>query len=257
MVATGANVGVTRATLASKAKTTSHEPASKEPTGTKRKREALLEVTTKVTNHRNLAAGGSTTSKTEGKQSVAAAGAKIKTNVKPPLGRTGRLPSSVAVGKRERLVRAGSESATSTKTDAESISTFESKTSIDRSGSEVADERMEVDEPQAKLARVPEGDEEVERISKRRHTDDERVEDSQAEADKIAADLQATELSPIQLWDDLDAGDWDDPLMVSEYVTEVCDYLKEIEVRWFPFVHLVEFLQQSLTRWPLCRGPII
>jgi G2/mitotic-specific cyclin 1/2 len=91
------------------------------------------------------------------------------------------------------------------------------------------------------LARVPEGDEEVERISKRRHTDDERVEDSQAEADKIAADLQATELSPIQLWDDLDAGDWDDPLMVSEYVTEVCDYLKEIEVRWFPFVHLVEF----------------
>jgi G2/mitotic-specific cyclin 2 len=34
-------------------------------------------------------------------------------------------------------------------------------------------------------------------------------------------------------WVDLDAGDEDDPLMVSCYVTEVYDYLREIEVRTF------------------------
>ena len=32
-------------------------------------------------------------------------------------------------------------------------------------------------------------------------------------------------------WEDLDAGDEDDPLMVSEYVNEVYDYLLELEVR--------------------------
>lgn len=32
-------------------------------------------------------------------------------------------------------------------------------------------------------------------------------------------------------WEDLDAGDEDDPLMVSEYVNEVYDYLLQLEVR--------------------------
>ena len=31
-------------------------------------------------------------------------------------------------------------------------------------------------------------------------------------------------------WDDLDAEDADDPLMVSEYVVEIFEYLKEVEV---------------------------
>jgi len=37
-------------------------------------------------------------------------------------------------------------------------------------------------------------------------------------------------------WEDLDAEDADDPMMVSEYVNEIFDYLKVIEVRllWFP-----------------------
>lgn len=33
-------------------------------------------------------------------------------------------------------------------------------------------------------------------------------------------------------WEDLDAGDEDDPLMVTEYVTEVYDYMRQLEVRW-------------------------
>jgi hypothetical protein len=37
----------------------------------------------------------------------------------------------------------------------------------------------------------------------------------------------------VQDWDDLDAGDEEDPLMVTEYVHEVYDYLREVEVRPF------------------------
>ena len=33
-------------------------------------------------------------------------------------------------------------------------------------------------------------------------------------------------------WEDLDAEDADDPMMVSEYVTEIFDYLKVVEVRF-------------------------
>lgn len=33
-------------------------------------------------------------------------------------------------------------------------------------------------------------------------------------------------------WEDLDVGDEEDPLMVSTYVVEVYDYLRELEVRW-------------------------
>lgn len=65
---------------------------------------------------------------------------------------------------------------------------------------------------------------------------------SQAEADKIAADLTAIEEEPeekVRRWDDLDEGDWDDPTMVSEYVAEVCVYLKEVEVRVFRLVRIL------------------
>jgi G2/mitotic-specific cyclin 1/2 len=34
-------------------------------------------------------------------------------------------------------------------------------------------------------------------------------------------------------WEDLDAEDADDPMMVSEYVIEIFDYLKVVEVRFF------------------------
>jgi len=48
---------------------------------------------------------------------------------------------------------------------------------------------------------------------------------------KVAAQLEAEPLSPnVQLWDDLDAEDFDDPVMVSKYVADVCVYLKELEV---------------------------
>ena len=58
------------------------------------------------------------------------------------------------------------------------------------------------------------------------------------------------------LWDDLDAEDADDPLMVSEYVVEIFEYLKEIEVR--PFVSAFLWVSGVLTRASrrrTCRTP--
>ncbi|KJA18759.1 hypothetical protein HYPSUDRAFT_1097415 [Hypholoma sublateritium FD-334 SS-4] len=85
-------------------------------------------------------------------------------------------------------------------------------------------------------------EEEAIRALKRRHTDEKPVihakfiDDSQVEVDVVAKQLQAIEPSPPgeQLWDDLDAEDWDDPFMVSEYVADVCVYLKEIELATLP-----------------------
>lgn len=41
----------------------------------------------------------------------------------------------------------------------------------------------------------------------------------------------------VQPWDDLDAEDWDDPSMVSEYVVDICAYWKECEVCLESFPH--------------------
>jgi hypothetical protein len=93
-------------------------------------------------------------------------------------------------------------------------------------------------------------DAEAERVFKKRHTEppvEKNLDESQIDVERIAADLENIEPEPEpeveveepvpivvdekpQLWDDLDANDWDDPVMVSEYVAEVCVYLKEVEV---------------------------
>ncbi|KAK0480914.1 nime/cyclinb [Armillaria novae-zelandiae] len=57
--------------------------------------------------------------------------------------------------------------------------------------------------------------------------------DSQVEAERVAADLEDL-AEDDEDWDDLDADDDDDPLMVSEYVIEVCQYMKEVEARTLP-----------------------
>jgi G2/mitotic-specific cyclin 2 len=62
-----------------------------------------------------------------------------------------------------------------------------------------------------------------------------RVEEAEA-AEKITAEIEAyaneDEADPERsAWDDLDADDIDDPLMVSEYVVDIFQYLKQVEVR--------------------------
>ncbi|KAF8999074.1 cyclin-like protein [Cyathus striatus] len=104
---------------------------------------------------------------------------------------------------------------------------------------------------------MQEAAEELERASKRRHTELARlaiegslIDQSQLDADKIAAELVNLETevdtAGLQSWDDLDADDWDDPLMVSEYVTEVCEYWKEIEVVTMPSSDYMKY-QNELT----------
>jgi len=110
--------------------------------------------------------------------------------------------------------------------------------------------KMQIDTPKDRA------DDEEERASKRRNTEERPplrittnataapipaptkplaavtiVDSSHADAEQVAFELQKVEESTeVQLWDDLDAEDWDDPVMVSEYVVDVCVYLKEIEV---------------------------
>lgn len=220
--ATSSTRGTTGPTIASKAKTVAKDVTAKDTTGTKRKREALSEVTTLVTNNNTL----------KGKETVAGAGVgtKAKAVVKPSGSKTVRVPLATVATRRERPARVGSESTTvSTKTDTESI--LDSRTGS--SYSLVGDVKMDVDVPLPSLEEEMVKDDEAGRVFKRRHKDILKpiADISQVEADKVAAELQAAETPPdIQLWDDLDADDWDDPLMVSEYVVDVCEYLKEIEV---------------------------
>ncbi|KAF8753675.1 A B D E cyclin [Rhizoctonia solani] len=50
----------------------------------------------------------------------------------------------------------------------------------------------------------------------------------------VAKDGETTGLGTKQRWDDLDAEDADDPTMVAEYVAEIFEYMKELEVRTMP-----------------------
>ncbi|KAG8691367.1 G2/mitotic-specific cyclin [Ceratobasidium sp. 423] len=50
----------------------------------------------------------------------------------------------------------------------------------------------------------------------------------------LQKDNEPTGLGTKQRWDDLDAEDADDPTMVAEYVAEIFEYMKELEVRTMP-----------------------
>ncbi|EGO03573.1 hypothetical protein SERLA73DRAFT_165237 [Serpula lacrymans var. lacrymans S7.3] len=79
----------------------------------------------------------------------------------------------------------------------------------------------------------------------------------QQEAEEVAAALEAyadsePEADPYgDQWDDLDAEDADDPLMVSEYVIEIFNYMKEIELTTMPNPNYME--SQKELAWKM-RG---
>jgi G2/mitotic-specific cyclin 1/2 len=57
-------------------------------------------------------------------------------------------------------------------------------------------------------------------------------------------------------YNDLDAEDWNDPTMVSEYVVEIFEYMAKLEVRSLPLanymekqVHLTNFMRDELVDW--------
>jgi G2/mitotic-specific cyclin 2 len=63
-----------------------------------------------------------------------------------------------------------------------------------------------------------------------------RVAPARRRADEVSAEQevprkkQKVEAAPKPDWDDLDAADANDPLMVSDYVVEIFNYLRELEV---------------------------
>jgi len=101
-------------------------------------------------------------------------------------------------------------------------------------------------------------EEESRRVVKKRRTSSDLPEEAQIVAhippeveDPVAHPKRSTtpEADPDgDQWDDLDAEDADDPLMVSDYVTEIFAYLKEVEVSGLstiPFYHLSQVFQKT------------
>ncbi|KAH0581904.1 hypothetical protein H2248_011582 [Termitomyces sp. 'cryptogamus'] len=192
----------------------------------KRKREVLVEVTGVSNNNRKPKDIGKGKEKEKEKEEVGEKGVSAKPK---PFGKIVNRPNPAAATHRSlRSV---------------SYSTIVNHSAIDStSTAQVA--RPTVFPRKTSLRVIDEA--ENSRAAKRRHTEEStrRIEDdSQAEADKIAAELvdidheveaEVDATREKQEWDDLDAGDWDDPMMVSEYVTEVCVYLKEVEIQTRP-----------------------
>ncbi|KIM42303.1 hypothetical protein M413DRAFT_444730 [Hebeloma cylindrosporum] len=229
----------TASTAASKAKSITSD-STKEEAGVKRKREVLVEVTGLVTNNKAKSAD------VKGKE-----GGKLKEAVAKPKAVATSTRRFIGGAALRRIPRATSESTTVSKTDTEA--TADSKSSVDH-----ASEKMEIDQV---LPPTKEEDEESQRVFKRRHTEEKPViaaevlDDSQAEADKVAAQLEVEPSSSnAQLWDDLDEEDFDDPVMVSEYVVDVCTYLKEIELATMPNPDYME--EQNEITWEN-RGTLI
>jgi G2/mitotic-specific cyclin 1/2 len=91
---------------------------------------------------------------------------------------------------------------------------------------------LEVDQPAHKKRRTssvpPEEDPQALEVARAQAEEDEHNARLAAE---MAAFAEEEEADPeASAWDDLDADDSDDPLMVNEYVHDIFQYLKEVEV---------------------------
>ena len=252
----------TAPTAASKAKALAPEA---ETSAGKRKREVLVEVTGLVTNNKTKGKGSSTTAKgkelatAKGKELATAKGKEKETEVakKPAVSKVVRArPAAAAASGIAKHVRGASVSTTaSSKTTGTEESSGTERVVLRRAATKNVPSTSSFAakaETQTRTTAAAKGKtllkhevddvEEGHRVFKRRHVDipEEPIQqdESQIEADRIAAELIEADAKavpefkeePIELWDDLDAGDWDDPFMVSEYVVEVCKYWKVLEV---------------------------
>ncbi|KAK9447960.1 cyclin-like protein [Limtongia smithiae] len=60
---------------------------------------------------------------------------------------------------------------------------------------------------------------------------------------------KSPESSGVQDWDDLDADEMDDPTMVAEYVTEIFEYMRELEIKTMPDARYMD--QQPDLKWQM------
>lgn len=230
----------------------------------KRKREALGEVTAKSVN--NIRARPALDPKGKGKETVTVKPTKptttstttATTNARPPLRTvTSRTRPTASKSQKEEtmavdrpakvvpVVEIPAQAATFTRTTSRvkaSTSTI-ATTAVRRTAHRkvvvaVESEVEAIDEP----------------LSKRRRTssevgDDALLENIAEESEPLDANVKHTVFEAADQvaeqdedWDDLDRDDDDDPLMVSEYVVDIFNYLKQVEVRLFSCSNLFDLL---------------
>lgn len=102
----------------------------------------------------------------------------------------------------------------------------------------VARAEPEVEEPASKRRRTSSevGDEEYKEVGNQALLDNiaEESEPAYAEDENVEPVATREPVIEVQDWDDLDRDDDDDPLMVSEYVADIFNYLKTVEVSVVP-----------------------
>ncbi|KAG6909910.1 hypothetical protein DXG01_014430 [Tephrocybe rancida] len=280
--ATAATGGTTRATAGTAASRGKINAENKgDVIAGKRKREALVEVTSMMTNNKPTAAG-----KGKDKETVKEKFDGVVINSKAPVSRqqvrtvagtrqTARVPLAVPKADRKAL----REEAAKTDEDAMVIDPpIQQIPSITVRKSLASKEKAAAIKPRSdaqRRASLRTGaaqrqaeDAEFSRVFKKRRTSSEAPEDPTAveeaeqlteeeiAAARLTAEIEAyaeeaeadPETSP---WDDLDADDADDPLMISEYVVDIFNYLKQIEITTMPNPNYME--SQKELAWKM-RG---
>lgn len=265
--------GVNRATAASRAKVIATSDVKSDPTAVKRKREALGEVA--INNKPKVVA-------TKGKEKENAKepfeGVAVKTKLaitRQPLRTVGTKQTSkqptaqvIKKEKEEPPLQVKGKAFHVQDEDAMAVDPPVIPSLIKRGSIAAKDIRQpirrasSIRENQAKMQHpVAVDDAEDHRDIKRRRTspevpNDPRAAEEAALAARITAELESyadeleadPENSP---WDDLDADDVDDPLMVSEYVVEIFKYLRQYELTTMPNPHYME--SQKELAWKM-RG---
>jgi hypothetical protein len=258
----------TAGTAASRAKMNVTGDSKVDATAGKRKREALGEVTGFVTNNKPAAAGGKGKEKEDiKKEKFDGVVIKSKTiTVRQPLRtvastrQTTKATTAVAtktaqadVTEVTEVIKVSDDNAMVIDPPAPTLPSITVRRSIlARENTAAAIRRSDAHRRAsahsiAAAQRQAAEDADADRVFKKRRTSSEAPEDSGAieearlraeeeeAAARIEAELAAYDEEPEadpegSQWDDLDADDNDDPLMVSEYVVEIFQYLKQIEV---------------------------
>lgn len=245
---------MTAATAASKAKAS--DSKTTDPAAGKRKREALGEVTSLVTNNKGkgkavVGKDGAVKEKFDGvviktrATTITSTATATRQPLKPASGASRKVTRTVTNVKPEQalddVVEVHDEDAMAVDDQPAAATTLRRISTRKSTHSVASSHRVKPQED--------EDDGEEAHVSKKRRTSSEAPfspakvfeEELRQSSEANAADLEAFADGELEAdpegdqWDDLDAEDADDPLMVSEYVVEIFNYMKEVEVSLRPF----------------------
>ncbi|KAF9457551.1 cyclin-like protein [Collybia nuda] len=272
----------TAGTAASRAKMNINGDPKADATAGKRKREALGEVTGLVTNNRLTAAGKGKDKEDPKKEKFDGVVLKSKTIVaRQPLRtvagtRQGQVSKTAPgeVKEDNEVVKVSDDNAMIVDPPPPTLPSITVRKSIIAKENAAAAIRRSDAHRRASARSIATAqrqaaeDVEADRVFKKRRTSSEAPEDSEATEEaklraeeeeaavRIAEELEAYAEEPEadpdnSPWDDLDADDNDDPLMVSEYVVEIFNYLKQVELTTMPNPNYME--SQKELAWKM-RG---